>query len=71
MFVLLLGSGVALAVLSLHLTLLGRGFVTSIVTAEVVFLTLFVSLDLDRLQRGLITVPAGPLVDVSETISAP
>ena len=58
------GSAIALGVLSLYLTLLGRGLITSFVAAGVVILILFISFDLDRPQRGLITVPFGPLVEV-------
>lgn len=58
------GSAIALGVLSLYLTLLGRGLITSLVAAGVVILILFISFDLDRPQRGLITVPFGPLVEV-------
>jgi hypothetical protein len=65
------GSAVALAVLSLYLTLLGRGFATSLVAAAVVILILLTSFDLDRPQRGLITVPIGPLVEVRASMDQP
>ena len=65
------GSAIALGVLSLYLTLLGRGIVTSLVAAVVVILILFISFDLDRPQRGLITVPYGPLVSVRESMDQP
>jgi hypothetical protein len=56
------GSAVAVGVLALYLALLGRGLATSMVAAAVVFLILFISFDLDRPHRGLITVPDSPLV---------
>ena len=65
------GSAIALGVLSLYLTLLGRGVVTSLVAAFVVILILFISFDLDRPNRGLITVPDGPLVNVRESMDQP
>ena len=52
------GSAVAVGVLSLYLALLGRGLITSLAAAAVVILILFISFDLDRPHRGLITVPA-------------
>jgi hypothetical protein len=65
------GSAIALGVLSLYLTLLGRGLITSLVAAGVVILILFISFDLDRPQRGLITVPFGPLVAVRDSMEFP
>jgi hypothetical protein len=66
-----LGSAVALGVLSLYLALLGRGIATSLVAAAVVILILFTSFDLDRPQRGFITVPIGPLVEVRASMEQP
>ena len=57
-----LGGAIAIGVLSLYLALLGRGLATSLVAAGVVILILFISLDLDRPHRGLITVPDSALV---------
>jgi hypothetical protein len=56
------GSAVAIGVLSLYLALLGRGLITSLVAAAIVILIVFISFDLDRPQRGLITVPDSALV---------
>jgi len=67
----LLGSALALGVLSLYLALLGRGLVTSLAAGAVVVLIMFVSFDLDRPQRGFITVPATPLVDVRASMDEP
>ena len=58
------GSAVALGVLSLYLALLGRSVITSIAAASFVILIVFISFDLDRPERGFITVPFTPLVNV-------
>ena len=71
MVVLVLGSAVALGVLALYLTMLGRGVATSLLAAIVVILILFVSFDLDRPRRGFITVPNDPLVDVRASMDPP
>lgn len=70
MWLLIVGSAVALAALSLYLTLLGRGIVTSVVAAAVLLVTLFVSFDLDRPTRGLITVPVTALEDARDAMTA-
>ena len=59
----LFGAAVALGALALYLALLGRGLLMSLVATVVVLLILFISFDLDRPNRGLITVPDRPLVD--------
>jgi hypothetical protein len=66
-----LGSTIAIAVLALYLALVGRGLVTSLVAAAVVVLILFISLDLDRPHRGLITVPDSALVSVRDSMTQP
>ncbi len=65
------GSAVALGALALYLALLGRGLLTSLVATVVVFLILFISFDLDRPHRGLITVPDSPLVDARASMEKP
>jgi Kef-type K+ transport system membrane component KefB len=65
------GSAIALGVLSLYLALLGRSVITSIAAATFVILILFISFDLDRPQRGLITVPFAPLVHVRASMELP
>jgi hypothetical protein len=67
----LAGSAFALGVLSVYLTMLGRGMVTSLAAGAVVILILFISFDLDRPQRGFITVPSTPLVDVRAAMDQP
>jgi hypothetical protein len=66
-----LGSATAIGVLALYLALLGRGLLTSLVAATVVILILFISLDLDRPHRGVITVPDAPLVATRDLMDQP
>jgi len=65
------GSAIALGALALYLALLGRGLLTSLVATVVVLLILFISFDLDRPHRGLITVPDRPLVEVRASMDQP
>lgn len=67
MMLLVLGSTIAIGALAYYLTLLGRGLATSLITAAVVLVILFVSFDLDRPRRGFIEVPDTPLVQVRES----
>jgi hypothetical protein len=67
----LIGSALALGTMALYLTMLGRGIVTSLVTAAVLLIILFVTFDLDRPQRGFITVPNSPLVDERASMDDP
>jgi hypothetical protein len=64
-------AAIALAVLALHFATLGRGVAAVLVAAVLVVLLLQVTFDLDRPTRGLIQVPATPLVDVAATMTAP
>ena len=70
MWLLIIGSAVALAALSLYLTLLGRGITTSVVATAVLLVTLFVSFDLDRPARGFITVPTTSLEQARAAMTA-
>jgi len=65
------GSAIAIGVLSLYLALLGRGVITSLVATIVVILILFTSFDLDRPHRGLITVPGSALVAARDAMNRP
>ena len=71
MILLVLGSAVAVGVLAFYLTLLGKGLATSLITAAVVLIILFVSFDLDRPQRGFIQVPDAALVQLRESFDQP
>ncbi len=65
------GAAVAVGTLALYLALLGRGLLTALIAGGVVVLILFISFDLDRPARGLITVPNAPLVAVRASMDEP
>lgn len=67
----ILGSAVALGVLSLYLSILGRGLLTPLLAGVFVILILFNSFDLDRPRRGFIHVPSAALTDVRATMDLP
>jgi len=67
----LLGAAVALGLLGLHLSTLGRGVVPVFAAAALVSLLVLVTFDLDRPTRGLIEVPATPLLAERATMSVP
>lgn len=67
----LLGAAVALALLGLYLSVLGRGFVPIVAAAILVSFLVVVTFDLDRPTRGLITVPATPRINEGATMSLP
>jgi hypothetical protein len=71
MVLLVVGSALAIGALAFYLTLLGRGLATSLITAGVVLIILFVSFDLDRPRRGFIEVPDTPLVNLRESFDEP
>jgi hypothetical protein len=66
-----LGAAVALGLLGLYLSMLGRGLVPMVAAAVVVSLLILVTFDLDRPTRGLIKVPATALVNVKAMMSLP
>jgi len=57
----LIGAAVALGLLAMHISLLGRGFLPMLAAAALVTMLLLVTFDLDRPTRGLIEVPDAPL----------
>jgi hypothetical protein len=65
------GSAVAIFVLALYLALLGRRVATAMIAAAVVTLILFISVDLDRPHRGLITVPDSALASARAMMDLP
>lgn len=67
----LLGAAVALGLLGLHLSTLGRGVVPVFAAAALVSLLVLVTFDLDRPTRGLITVPATPLESLRASMTLP
>jgi len=56
-----IGAAVALGLLALHISLLGRGLLPMLAAAALVTMLLLVTFDLDRPTRGLIEVPDTPL----------
>ena len=64
-------AAVALGLLALYLSLLGRGPVTVLFAAALVTMLLFVTFDLDRPTRGLVTVPDTPLASLKESMALP
>jgi hypothetical protein len=63
------GAALALGMLAVHLSVLGRGQATSVLAAALVGLTLFVTFDLDRPTRGFIEVPSTALDHVRQNIA--
>jgi hypothetical protein len=58
----LLAAALALGILALYLSMLGKGYGTVGVAAILVSILVLVTFDLDRPTRGMITVPATPLI---------
>lgn len=67
----LLGAAVAVAVLALYLSVIGRGLVPVLTAAILVSLLVLITFDLDRPTRGFITIPASPLLAEKATMSLP
>ncbi len=66
-----IGAAAALFLLALYLALLSRGVVTVLLAAGLLTLLLFVTFDLDRPTRGLITIPDAPLVQLRASMDLP
>lgn len=67
----LLAASIALGLLAVYLSVLGRGLVPVVAAAVVVSALVLVTFDLDRPTRGLITVPPAPLLAERATMSLP
>ena len=67
----LLGAAVALGLLALYLSVLGRGMIPIAAAAVIVSFLVLVTFDLDRPTRGLIEIPATPLLAEKATMSLP
>jgi hypothetical protein len=65
------GAAIALGLLAVHISILGRGLIPMLSAAVLVTLLLLVTFDLDRPTRGLITVPATPLKSVRASMALP
>jgi hypothetical protein len=66
-----IGAAVALGLLALHISLLGRGLAPLLAAAVLVTLLLLVTFDLDRPTRGLIKVPPTALESVRASMALP
>jgi hypothetical protein len=69
----LLGAALALGMTALYLSVLGRGVgvIVIVAAAVVVSFLVLVTFDLDRPTRGLIQIPATPLLTEKATMSLP
>ena len=65
----LLGAALALGLLALYLSVLGKGLFPILGAAVIVSFLVLVTFDLDRPTRGLIQVPATPLLAEKATMS--
>jgi hypothetical protein len=65
------GAAVAVGVLALHISVLGRGLVAMLAAGALVTLLLLVTFDLDRPTRGLIKVPSTPLESIRASMALP
>jgi len=66
-----IGAAIALGLLALHISVLGRGLVAMLAAAALVVLLLLVTFDLDRPKRGLITVPDTSLLATKASMALP
>ena len=66
-----IGAAVALALLAFYLGLSQRGVVSVVIASLLVTLILLVTFDLDRPERGLIRVPATPLISLRASMALP
>ncbi len=67
----LLGAALALGLLALYLSMLGRGLFPIAAAAAIVGSLVLVTFDLDRPTRGFIEIPATPLLAEKATMSLP
>jgi hypothetical protein len=71
LFLEVLGAAVALGLLAAYVSLVGRGVLGVVLAGLLVGTLLFVTIDLDRPTRGLITVPDTVLKDQLESMQLP
>jgi hypothetical protein len=67
----LLGAALALGLLALYISVLGKGLIPIAGAAVIVSFLVVVTFDLDRPTRGLIKIPATPLLAEKKTMSLP
>jgi hypothetical protein len=65
------GAALAIGLLALHISVLGRGLMPMLAAAALITLLLLVTFDLDRPTRGLIKVPSTPLASVRASMALP
>jgi hypothetical protein len=66
-----MAAAVALGLLALHISILGRGLAPLLIASALVSLLLLVTFDLDRPTRGVTKVPATPLVAERASMELP
>jgi hypothetical protein len=66
-----IGASLALGLLGLYLSVLGRGLWPMVFAMVLVTMLLLVTFDLDRPTRGLITIPDTPYVSLAESMALP
>jgi hypothetical protein len=66
-----IGAAVALALLAFYLGLSQRGLVGVVIASLLITLMLLITFDLDRPERGLIRVPAAPLISLRASMALP
>ena len=67
----IIGAMIAMFLLGLHLGVLGRGTLPTLLAAATITLLLFVTFDLDRPTRGLIKVPDAPIAALRDSMDQP
>ena len=67
----LIGAAIAMFLLGLHVGVLGRGLVTTLLAATTVTGLLYVTFDLDRPTRGLIDVPNTSIAQLRDSMDQP
>jgi len=65
------GAAIALSLLAMYLAIISRGVVSVVLAAVLVSVLLLITFDLDRPTRGLVRVPAAPLVDLRASMELP
>jgi hypothetical protein len=71
LFLEVIGASVALALLGLYLSVLGRGLWPMAFATTLVAMLLLVTFDLDRPTRGLITIPDTPYLSLRASMALP
>jgi hypothetical protein len=61
----------AIGLLALHISVLGRGLMPMLAATGLITLLLLVTFDLDQPTRGLIKVPSTPLASIRASMALP